>query len=102
MTASWHKPALLSGSILFAVLVILTIIWACYRWSKRLKEVEHRRADDTETGQEENYCKGQDQKQYNEQEFECNKVVIEEPSETKTKACDDKRTYKQMIVTWHL
>jgi len=95
-TASWHKPALLYGSIPFAVLLILIIIWACYRRSKRLKEVEQRKADETETGQEEDYCKEQ------ERELECNKVVIEEPYETKTKAGDVKRTYKQTIVTWHL
>ena len=84
--------------------MILIIFWACYRRSKRLKEVEQRRADDTETGQEESYCKEQEQKQYNEKELGYNRVVIEESSETKiaAKAGDDKGSYKQTIVTWHL
>ena len=86
----------------------------CYRRSKRLKEVEQRRVDDTETGQDESYCKEQEQKEYNEKELEYNRIVIEESCGTKleAKAGDGIVTYKpgiqanvtfeQMIVTCHL
>ena len=103
-TASWHKPALISGSTVLAVFVILIIFWTCYRRSKRLKEAEQRGVSDNETGQEERYHKEQEQEEYNEKQLDYNRVVVEESSETKlaAKAADGNVTYKQTIVTWHL
>ena len=104
VTASWRKPALASGLTLFGLLGILISLRIWYRRSKRLKEVEQGRVKDPETGQKENHCKEQEQREYNEKELEYNGVVIEESSETKitTEAGDGKVTYKQTIVTCHL